>query len=115
MPISAERMKLYPGGSIRSREWRDLRTTIMERSSYRCEGTDMHPDCRALNNADHPETGSMVVLTVAHMDHNPLNNDHGNLRALCQRCHLKWDAKHHAANAAKTRRAKSAQIDMEGL
>ena len=27
-----------------------------------------------------------------------------NLRALCQRCHLRYDAKHHAKNAARTRR-----------
>jgi hypothetical protein len=32
-----------------------------------------------------------VVLTVAHLDHNTNNNDRGNLKALCQRCHLMHD------------------------
>lgn len=39
-----------------------------------------------------------VVLTVAHIDHNKTNNRFSNLKALCQRCHLKHDAKQHAAN-----------------
>jgi len=37
-----------------------------------------------------------VVLTVAHLDHDRTNNVPANLRALCQRCHLRWDAEHHA-------------------
>lgn len=49
---------------------------------------------------------SRVVLTIAHLDHNPTNNAHENLKALCQRCHLKHDAKHHAQNARRTRQAK---------
>jgi len=34
----------------------------------------------------------LVVLTVAHLDHNEANNDHTNLAALCQRCHLQGRA-----------------------
>lgn len=45
-----------------------------------------------------------VVLTVAHLDHDPANNADENLAALCQRCHLMHDAKQHARNAAETRR-----------
>lgn len=45
-----------------------------------------------------------IVLTVAHLDHTPENCSWENLRALCQRCHLRYDAKHHARNAAETRR-----------
>ncbi len=37
-----------------------------------------------------------IVLTVAHLDHDITNNDYSNLRALCQQCHLRYDAKHHA-------------------
>ena len=29
-----------------------------------------------------------IVLTVHHLDEDPTNNQHGNLVALCQRCHL---------------------------
>ena len=48
---------------------------------------------------------SRVVLTIAHLDHQPENNDPGNLRALCQRCHLAWDKEHHQKTAYQTRRA----------
>lgn len=50
-----------------------------------------------------------VVLTVAHLDHNPANNDESNLKALCQRCHLVHDAKHNAAIRKQTRLAKQEQ------
>lgn len=49
---------------------------------------------------------SRVVLTIAHLDHDITNNDYDNLRALCNRCHLKYDGKYHARNAARTRRRK---------
>lgn len=32
-----------------------------------------------------------VVLTTAHLDQNPGNNERSNLRVLCQRCHLVYD------------------------
>ena len=51
-----------------------------------------------------------VVLTIAHLDNNPSNNDPSNLRALCQYHHLTLDAQHHANNAAKTRAA--GQLDL---
>ena len=36
-----------------------------------------------------------VVLASAHLDHDPSNNDPGNLAALCQRCHLAHDRPEH--------------------
>jgi hypothetical protein len=38
-----------------------------------------------------------VVLAAAHLDHNPGNNRHYNLRSLCQRCHMIHDRPHHLA------------------
>ena len=35
-----------------------------------------------------------VVLTIAHLDHIPEHCDPDNLRALCQRCHNRYDAEH---------------------
>src|SRR5262245_11789477 len=43
-----------------------------------------------------------VVLTVAHLNHDPADCRSENLVALCQRCHLRYAAKHHA----ETRRRK---------
>lgn len=50
-------------------------------------------------------TGSKVVLTTAHLDHTPENCDPRNLRAMCQGCHLHYDAAHHAQTRAETLRA----------
>jgi len=44
-----------------------------------------------------------VVLTIAHLDHDHTHNDPANLRALCQRCHLTYDARTHAQHAKVTR------------
>lgn len=41
-----------------------------------------------------------VVLTIAHLDHDVINNDPGNLKALCQRCHNRHDAGYRKANRA---------------
>jgi glyoxylase-like metal-dependent hydrolase (beta-lactamase superfamily II) len=32
-----------------------------------------------------------IVLTIAHLDHDVNNNDFSNLKALCQRCHNRYD------------------------
>lgn len=63
-----------------------------------CEGSPKHPDCRAINYEPHPDTGSKVVLTTAHLDGDKDNNDFNNLRRLCQRCHLAHDLGHHIMN-----------------
>lgn len=41
-----------------------------------------------------------VILTVAHLDHDKLNHDVklDRLKALCQKCHLRYDMSHHIAN-----------------
>jgi hypothetical protein len=44
-----------------------------------------------------------VVPTIAHLDHDRTNNDYGNLKALCQKCHLDLDREQHRRNAAATR------------
>ncbi len=51
----------------------------------------------------------LVVLTIAHLDHDPTHNDPSNLRAFCQRCHLRYDREHHAKTRRETRAAKSGQ------
>jgi hypothetical protein len=47
-----------------------------------------------------------IVLTVAHLDHNPANCSEDNLAALCQLHHLRLDAGQHKLNAARTRHLK---------
>jgi len=99
MPIKPENRDRYPAN------WStEVRPAILERARDRCEGSPAYPDCRARNGYPHPVTGSRVVLTIAHLDHQPENCEPANLRAWCQRCHLTYDAEHHARNAAETRR-----------
>ena len=102
VPIRPENRHRYAGGSPTSGAWARIRREVLERAGDRCEGTPAHPDCRAVNGAPHPATGSRVVLTIAHLDHRPENNAMGNLRALCQRCHLSYDRAHHRATALRT-------------
>ena len=107
MPISPHNRQRYP------KDWRAISKRIRERSGGICEGAPgIYPDCRARNGEPHPITGSRVVLTVAHLDHVPENCADANLLALCQRCHLTYDARHHARNAKATARARKASGDL---
>lgn len=106
MPIRASRKHLYPAN------WKYLRATVLFRAGNRCEGSPRFPICRAVNYQPHPITGSKVVLTIAHMNHDETCDDLELLRALCQKCHLTYDAEHHARNAAVTRRQRLANADL---
>lgn len=59
-----------------------------------------------------PLRQTRIIITVAHLDHQPENVERGNLKALCQRCHLAYDARHHAQSAAQTRRRGRASGDL---
>jgi len=102
MPISAEKQRLHPDGSLQLREWRAIRASILERAGNRWEGSLGFPECRTKNHAPYPDTGSRGVLSIAHTDQNPRNNADENLRALCQRCHNKHDAPRRAASTHLT-------------
>jgi len=94
MPISKEKRALYPI------DWKEISQRIREQAGNKCEL------CGAENHQPHPITGSMVVLTVMHLDHNPQNNDPENLKAACQRCHLNYDKEQHINNSRITRENK---------
>jgi hypothetical protein len=67
--------------------------------------------------ATHPQGRQMVriVLTVAHLNHDTTDNRDENLAALCNRCHLRHDAQHHAKNAAATRRQRKIEAGQQEL
>ena len=138
MPIKPENRALYP------KDWPAIRAQVLERAGHRCErckapnhtriarGTGDDAGTYMLDTDDvfSDETGEHlgqcrhsdydvlrmvdVVLTIAHLDHTPENCDLSNLRAWCQKCHLSYDAQHHAANAKQTRRARLAIGDLFG-
>ncbi len=102
MPIKDK--TVYPAN------WKQISLRIRERDGWRCKW------CDAENGKPNPRTGSIVVLTTAHVNHDTTDNSDANLAALCQRCHLRHDAQYHASNAARTRRAKrvsAGQMEIE--
>ena len=121
MPIKPENRKLYP------KNWREIRQRILKRAGNRCEfcGAPNHaygfrdPD-GVFHEWDPFEGGPTrlselpavrwvrIVLTIAHLDHDPTNNDPENLKALCQQCHNRWDAEHRKKNRLKTLAEKKA-------
>ena len=88
MPIKPENRKRYPAN------WKDIRKDILKRADNKCEFC-------GIENYAIRENGSKVVLTIAHLDHTPENCDYSNLRALCQKCHNRYDAKHRAETRRK--------------
>ena len=95
MPIKPENKSRYP------KNWKEIRQHILERASNKCEFCGVENHTYRLNETTGKEV--RIVLTVAHLDNTPENCDPSNLRALCQKCHLSYDAKFHAENAKRTR------------
>lgn len=97
-------------------DWKSIRARILERANHRCER------CGAVNYEPHPETGSKVVLTIAHLDNpDPMDCRDENLAALCQACHNRMDApmraQHSKATRARRKREQAAangQLGFEG-
>lgn len=90
-------------------DWKQISLRIRERENWHCKW------CGAKNGEPNPNTGSKVVLTVAHLGtahadgtpgdkHDKMDVRDENLAALCQACHLRYDIKEHMQNAAATRR-----------
>lgn len=133
MPIKPENRHRYPA------DWPEVRGRILQRARYRCEHPGCgalhrslgywHSDAwvplpRALRDAgvDKPTLiacadGSAlkvirIILTIAHLDHVPENCADENLRAWCQRHHLRYDAEHHKQTAYATRKARACTGDL---
>ena len=110
VPIRPENKALYPN------DWKAISHRIrFERAKGRCEfdwpfGSGER--CGAHHGEEHPDTGSRVVLTVAHLDHDPTNNRDENLKAGCQRCHNAYDAPMRRAGMRKRAKAKMASGDL---
>lgn len=85
MPIKPENKARYP------KDWPEISNRIrFHRADGVCEFCE-----RAVHGAPHPITGSIVVLTTAHLNHRPEDCDDDNLAAMCQRCHLHYDLPFH--------------------
>ena len=100
MPIRKENLARYPAN------WKSISASIRDRAGNKCE------TCGAENGKPNPATGSIVVLTCAHLDHTPENVDPANLRSLCQLCHNRYDAPMRSAGIKARFRATLAVADL---
>jgi 5-methylcytosine-specific restriction endonuclease McrA len=110
MPITPANRPRYP------KDWPAISRSIRDRSLGQCECVGecgLHHDHRCEERNGHPALWARgrVVLTVAHLDHDPTNWDPANLRAMGQRCHNRYDQPHRQANARRTRRGRRAAAD----
>ena len=83
MPIKPENKNRYP------ENWKSIRMDIIKRANNCCEFC-------GIQNYSIRDSGAKVVLTIAHLNHTPEDCRYENLRALCQKCHNKYDSKHRA-------------------
>lgn len=96
MPIKQENKARYP------KDWKLIRMQVLQRADNKCEFCGVENHTMRVN----PKTAKEVkiVLTIAHLDHTPEHCSLDNLRALCQRCHNKYDAEHRKETRRKTLR-----------
>lgn len=108
MPINPELKHLYPP------DWKAISLRIrFERAGGKCERCGVPhgalrdressryvtaEELQELKTETVPfdlDAAAFIVLTTAHLNHDPSDNREENLAALCQRCHLAHDLKHH--------------------
>lgn len=129
MPIKPENKARYPAN------WKAIRAATLERAGYRCEWAGCGVANRTIgfwnagvftkladsrDDADFSvdsvtidgEKVIEIVLTIAHLDHTPENNEPFNLAAMCQRHHLAYDQAHHTTNAYMTRKARMQTLEL---
>ncbi len=140
MPVRHENRDRYPA------HWKQLRQSILLRANNQCEkcrapngvtiargeGPDAGTYMLEGGEVFDDETGAFrgyargseynasrfvrVVLTIAHLDHRPETDDPALLRAWCQQCHNRYDARHRAATRRRTRaRARAAELFPEPM
>jgi hypothetical protein len=116
VPIRPENLHRYP------RDWNEISARIrFERAGGRCECTGhcglTHPGgrCPAVHERIHPDTGSVVGLTTAHLNHTPEDVRDENLLAACQLCHLRIDHGHHRITRSITLAARAAAAGQLGF
>lgn len=115
MPIKPENLARYPA------DWKRIATAIKDRAGWRCEcegecATGHAGRCVNEHHKIAVESESTVVLTTAHLNHQPEDCRPENLKAMCQKCHLGYDQDHHQQTAYATRREGRAvdMFEMEG-
>jgi cytosine/adenosine deaminase-related metal-dependent hydrolase len=107
MPIKDK--SLYP------KDWKTISVRIRTRAEWQCEclgecglhrTTPGPRRCTEIDGKAAKWAKGKVILTVAHLNHSPSDCRDENLKAMCQRCHLRYDLPLHMKNAKITRELK---------
>src|SRR5690349_16458126 len=94
--------RLYP------KNWKAIRAEVMARAGDRCEcagESGLHRTtpgprrCVESHGQQARWARGRVILTIAHLNHNTKDSRRANLKAMCQRCHLRMDHALHMKNA----------------
>ena len=82
--------------------WSAIAFDVKQRAGWKCQKCGKQ--CRKPGEKfdTHKNT-----LTVAHLNHQPMDIRPDNLMAMCAPCHLRYDAKHHAETRKKKTEAKN--------
>ena len=117
MPIRPENKSRYP------KDWKQISRRIrVDRAGNRCECVGecgLHPGkrCEEMHGQPAKWAKGKVILTTAHLDHTPENCSEDNLKAMCNRCHLRYDVDHHRQSsyrAKRQRQADAGQMELIG-
>ena len=103
------------------KDWPAISQRIRTRSGGQCECEGecglhrTHPGprrCEERNGQPAKWAKGTVVLTVAHLNHDGMDCRPENLKAMCQRCHLRYDHDLHQQHARMTRRGRKAHAEL---
>lgn len=77
-------------------DWIKIALGVKEAADWKCQNCGKQ--CRR---PGEPFDTHKRTLTVAHLNHQPMDCRPENLKALCAPCHLRYDAQHHAESRRK--------------
>jgi len=127
MPIRLENKGLYP------KNWPEIRAAVLKRAYNTCEFCHVpnhwkiyrdgqnqwhaiNPNCGGdkfyIDHEGNPRKIVRIVLTIAHLNHQPTDCRLENLAALCQRCHNRHDIADRLAGRRRRAREASACGDL---
>lgn len=131
MPIRPENRHLYPPN------WVEISTNVKKEAGWRCEVCGVQHNAQGfwiedefwtlqeifnklndegvdvLGDNDIPmdKKPIKIVLTTAHLDHDPTNCERSNLKAMCQRHHNRYDAEHRKQTRKDTKLTGQLMLD----
>ena len=104
-------------------DWKEIRARILKRAENRCEcmgECGLHTTtgrCIEINGKKAKYAKGKIVLTIAHLDHDAENHKvkDNRLKALCQRCHNRYDVPFRKMNRFKNKHKNQLNLAIKEL